>query len=472
MSAGARHVAIVGAGPVGLTLANLLARRGVRVTVLEARAHAYPLPRAIHFDGETMRIFQAAGVAEAVLTHTHPGVGMLFRAPGGRIALDWTRDAETGPMGWRESYRFFQPGLEAALAEALGRYPHATLRRGAAVAGADEGAVSLSDGSRIEADFIVGCDGAASVIREVIGGGIGGGIEDLGFQERWLVTDLRLTGERPDLGDHSVQYCDPDHPATYVRGAGDWRRWEIRLAANDPDEPDDAEVWRRLSRWITPDDATLERAAVYTFRSAIASRWRAGGMFIAGDAAHQMPPFMGQGMCAGIRDAANLAWKIAAATGPDDPLLETYETERAPHVRAFIDMTMRLGRLINQTAAGEAPTGRMSTIQPALGPGLGERDSVAGRLAPQCRINDIPADDRARGAFYMLVREHADDLPTGGRIGFDGPVFSGADAWLAEAGLFGVIVRPDGYVLAGAATAEALSAAARDIPPLRSFFIV
>lgn len=449
------HVAVIGAGPVGLTLANLLARRGVQVTVLEARQKRYPLPRAIHFDGETMRVFQAAGVAEAILPHTHPGVGMLFKDAAGKVIVNWSRADAIGPMGWRESYRFFQPGLEAALERALAAYPGATVRRGVAVAAVAASGVELADGACVETDFIVGCEGAASLTRAAIGGGL----QDLGFEERWLVADLRLTGACPDLGDHSIQYCDADAPATYVRGAGEWRRWETRLSVADPDALDEPEVWRRLSRWITSDDATLERAAVYTFRSAIAQRWRSGRVFIAGDAAHQMPPFMGQGMCAGVRDAANLAWKLAAATGPDDPLLDTYETERVPHVRAFIDMTMRLGRLINQTAAGEALAGRMTTIQPSLGPGFGERDAVAGRMAPQVRAGEL-SDDAAAGGFYALTREPCS-------LGL--PSFAGAEAWLAGVGLFGVIVRPDSYVLAGARGLQELAAACAALPTVPEY---
>ena len=449
------HVVIVGAGPVGLTMANLLARRGVWVTVLEGKAKRYPLPRAIHFDGETMRVFQAAGVAEAILPHTHPGVGMLFKNGAGEVLVDWSRDSGIGPMGWRESYRFFQPGLEAALETALRPYRHASIRRGVPVVEVQQGRAVLADGDVVEADFIVGCEGVSSITRRAIGGDI----LDLGFQERWLVVDVRLRCPRPDLGDHSIQYCDANAPATYVRGAGVWRRWEMRLATGEPDAVPAEDVWRRLSRWITPADAVLERAAVYTFRSALASRWRKGRLFIAGDAAHQMPPFMGQGMCAGIRDVANLAWKIAAATGADAPLLDTYETERAPHVRAFIEMTMQLGRLINQTATGEAPSGRMSTIQPVLGHGLGQRDGVAGYPAPQVRCAGL-SDDLARGRFHVLTRE-ACDVPL--------PRFVGAHEWLEAAGLFGVMVRPDGYVFAGAATPEALQALCTQVPPVPEF---
>ena len=151
------------------------------------------------------------------------------------------------------------------------------------------------------------------------------------------MADLRLRQPRPVLGDHSLQFCDPERPATYVRGAGDWRRWEFRLEPDAP-APGLSQIWERLTPWITPDGAHLERSAVYTFRSGLAGAWQKGRVFLAGDAAHQMPPFMGQGMCAGIRDAGNLAWKLAAARHGLD-VLDTYERERKPQLAAINDLT-------------------------------------------------------------------------------------------------------------------------------------
>ena len=433
-------VAIIGAGPVGLTLANLLGRRGLSVRVVEKQPYPYDLPRAIHFDGEVMRVFQATGLADEILAHTHVGVGMLFKNAADEVLIDWSRAQEIGPMGWYESYRFHQPGLEDALRRGLTRFPHVTLQTGVAALRIDpvEGQITLATGDRIAASFVIGCDGAMSFTRDAVGLTL----NDLGFHERWLVVDAALKRPRPDLGDYSIQYCDAAHPATYVRGVKDRRRWEIRLDQDRPD-PDEAEIWRRLARWITPEDAALERAAVYTFRSAVADTWRAGRVLIAGDAAHQMPPFMGQGMCAGIRDVANLAWKLdhAIRTGKG-AILDSYGPERAAHVTEFIDLTMRLGRLINQTASGEAPKGRMKSIWPALGPGLGARDDVSGRLAPQPRLaSGALADDAANGGFYVLARDTI-DAPF--------PVFAGANDWLEAQGLFAALIRPDGYVLSTA----------------------
>lgn len=433
-------VVVIGAGPVGLTLANLLGVRGLSVRVIEKRARPYDLPRAIHFDGEAMRVFQATGLADQVLAHTHVGVGMLFRNADDEVLIDWSRAQDIGPMGWHESYRFHQPGLEDVLRQGLDRFSHAELTSGAEVVSLNTatGAIKLSNGDEVSASYIVGCDGADSFTRRAAGLSL----TDLGFQERWLVVDAVLKRPRPDLGDYSIQFCDAHNPATYVRGVKDRRRWEIRLDQERPD-PDEPEIWALLSRWITPDDADLERAAVYTFRSAVATRWRKGRALIAGDAAHQMPPFMGQGMCAGVRDAANLAWKLdhAIATG-DDVILDTYGSERASHVTEFIDLTMRLGKLINQTATQGAPQGQMKSIWPGLGPGLGDRDDVAGRLAPQPHVaGGMLADDAAKGQFYVLAQT---------RFEAEVEVFTEAAEWLRDNDVFAVLVRPDGYVFGAA----------------------
>ena len=453
-------VAIIGAGPVGLTLANLLGRRGHRVALLEKQAHPYPFPRAIHFDGETMRAFQATGLAAQILPHTHVGRGMLFKDAAGATLIDWSRDQSIGPMGWHESYRFYQPGLEQVLRDGLDRFANVTLTMGARVTGIDPSpetvTLTMEDGSEVAARYVVGCDGAQSATRQTLGIGL----TDLGFFERWLVVDARLTRPRPDLGDYSIQHCDPDAPATYVRGAGDRRRWEMRLDADGPDRFEDADIWARLSRWITSDDAVLERTAAYTFRSCIATEWRRARVFLAGDAAHQTPPFMGQGMCAGIRDAANLSWKLSAVlTGADDALLDSYHSERAPNARAFIEMAVSLGKVINQTAQGQAPSGQIKSIWPALGPGLGPRDGIGGTLAVQPRLTDGRlSDDAARGAFYVLCR----DCPASAPL----PCFAGAQEWLQTQGLWGVVVRPDGYCLTGLRGPQDMKGAARQVRTL------
>ena len=224
---------------------------------------------------------------------------MRFVDPHGKLLLDWPRPQQVGPQGWHPSYRFHQPDLEAILRYRLSSVPNVDVVLGADVTAiaqdAELGSITYREGDRqhtLTARYVVGCDGARSLVRTHITSRA----EDLGFHERWLVVDLLLHGDRPDLGDFTIQYCHPETPMTYVRGPGLRRRWEIFIA----DLPDaqalaPANIWQRLARWLTPADAEVERAAVYTFHSVIASSWRRGRLLIAGDAAHQTPPFMGVG---------------------------------------------------------------------------------------------------------------------------------------------------------------------------------
>ncbi len=444
-------VAIVGCGPVGALLANLLGRRGVSVRILEKQQKPFGLPRAIHFDGEAMRAFQAAGLAEEVLPSTMVGRGMLFKDNDDKVLIDWSREQQIGPMGWYESYRVHQPGLEEALLKGLTRFRHVELRRGVSVSNItqDFGSVllELNGNDTLSARYVVGCDGAASATRKLLGIGL----DDLGYNERWLVVDLILQRPRDDLGDYSIQFCDEENPATYVRGVGDRRRWEMRLKPEDPTEISDDLMWQKLKRWITPQDARLERSAVYTFRSCVSQEWQSGRCFLAGDAAHQMPPFMGQGMCAGIRDVANLSWKLdRVLKGSGDNLLATYFPEREKNVRQFIELTVRLGKLINQTAAGNAPAGNMKSIWPSLGEGLGSRDGVGGELAPQIVLPDgVRADDFAKQSFYVLSKE-----PMETSI----PSVCGQWDKLDEFGFRAAIIRPDGYAMAGINSVDEIDA--------------
>ena len=469
-------VVIVGRGPVGSTLANLLGLCGLRTLVLEREAKAYHLPRAVHFDDECMRVFQTAGLSEAMLPHLILSPGMRFVDANGRLVLDWQRSAELTPMGWHLSYRFHQPDLEQVLNNGLERWPGVTVRNRCDVFGIEQDQSfvlvryeDLGTGqlAAVRASYVIGCDGARSLVRRFIGSGM----DDLGFHERWLVTDILLKRERPDLGDYSIQFCDPQRPATYIRGTGNRRRWEITihpdedaLAAVEPER-----VWQLLAPWITPEDAEIERAAVYTFHSAIAKQWRHGRLLLAGDSAHQTPPFLGQGMCAGIRDAANLAWKLhRVLRGKAQPdLLDTYQTERAPHVREFIELAVRLGGLINTKAveAGLA-TGiarddgsiKLDVQKPSLGSALSAANTdLIGRLAPQFMLLDgRRGDDRVGYSFTLLAdASFVDELPAQTSATFAQAEIkvirsneaAGLKSWLDANAKKAVLVRPDRYVL-------------------------
>ena len=465
-------VVIVGRGPVGATLANLLGLSGVRTLVLEREARAYHLPRAVHFDDECMRVFQTIGLADDILPHVILSPGMRFLNAEGRLILDWPRSQNLTPMGWHLSYRFHQPDLEDILINGLGRWPQVELRNRCDVFALDEGASGvrvryedLSTGqlAEVRAAYVVGCDGARSLVRRFIGSGM----DDLGFHERWLVVDALLGRDRPDLGDYSIQHCDPRRPATYIRGTGNRRRWEITV---HPDEDaqafaQPAKVWELLSRWIAPNEAEIERAAVYTFHSAIAKQWRKRRLLLAGDSAHQTPPFLGQGMCAGIRDAANLAWKLRDILlgRTDASLLDTYQSERSPHVREFIELAIQLGGVINTKAieaglaAGEARTDapvKLEVRKPVLGSGLAIGDHpLAGHLAPQFTLTDGRRSDDQTGYASVLLVEKAvlsksahTALTRAGLALLTGDDAVDLPRWLDEHDIAAALVSPDRYI--------------------------
>lgn len=414
-------VAIIGLGPCGAALANLLGQQGLKVLVIEREADIYRLPRAIHFDGECMRAFQAMGVADTLLPELIVSPGMKFVDAAGRVLIDYTRPQSLGPQGWHPGYRFHQPRLEEILRTQLRQHPSVQVRLRHdlfSLEPRDDRVMLRVEDMRsgrllsTAARYVVGCDGARSLVRRFMGTEL----EDMQSHERWLVLDVILKGERPDLGDHSIQYCDPRRPATYVRGVGQRRRWELMLMPGDDPltivRPE--AVWPLLAPWVRPDEATLERPAVYTFHSVVARGWRRGRLLIAGDAAHQTPPFMGQGMCAGIRDAFNLGWKLAAVVRGDLPehLLDTYESERSPHVREFIEAAVRLGSIIQATdpEVARERDARMAaspevfrTPQPALGAGWHQGGPVAGRIAPQPLMDDGTRFDDGLGDRFALV---------------------------------------------------------------------
>jgi len=471
-------VVVVGLGPAGATLANLLALRGLSVLALDREADIYRLPRAIHFDGECMRVFQTIGIADAMAPDLVVSPGMKFVDAVGRLLIDWTRPTEIGPHGWHASYRFHQPSLEETLRKRLAGQACVDIRLRHEVFSVepDEDHVDLrlEDLSRgkllhTRARYVVGCDGARSTVRRFMGTEL----QDLESHERWLVVDLLLNREKPELGDQSIQYCDPARPATYVRGVGNRRRWELMLLPGE----DAASmcrpeiVWRLLERWITPAEAILERPAAYTFHSVVAQGWRRGRLLIAGDAAHQTPPFMGQGMCAGIRDASNLGWKLAEVISgvANDDLLDTYESERSPHVREFIETAVRLGSVI-QTTDIEAAKQRDSdmlakpqifkTPQPRLGPGAHDGKPVSGRVAGQPTMADgTRLDDRIGYGHALIVDpEWVDDAQ---QIAGTITVLS-ADSvvmkeWLTQLGARAVLLRPDRYVAGIAVDKEQLA---------------
>ncbi len=337
-------VAVVGLGPVGATCAALLGGLGLKTLAVDREPAVYDKPRAFALDHEVMRVFQDLGIADAVAPHTAPFTPSEYYGADGQLIKRLGALPPPWPLGWPLSLVFEQPAVEALLRNhAAGRAEVVFSELKSLEQTAEQVNLHLSDGRTVTAKYLVGCDGAASTVRHALG------IEydDLGFDQAWLVIDARVNERgRAKLPQVSIQYCEPARPSTYLIGVGSHRRWELMLF---PDEQ--PETWKLLERWIKPEDAELWRAAAYRFHALVARAWRRGRVFLAGDAAHQQPPFTGQGMCQGIRDAANLSWKLhyVLSGKAGDALLDTYETERSAHVRKLTSIVKSIGKLVGET---------------------------------------------------------------------------------------------------------------------------
>ena len=474
-------VAIIGYGPTGATLANLLAQEGHQVLVIEREADIYNLPRAVHFDDETMRVFQTVGIAEKLSQRVHINPGMKFQDNNDNVLLDWPRDQHITAHGWHASYRLHQPDLETLLRQKLNQKTnvHEALECQAQTLKDNSDHVEITCNNKVfKARYVVGCDGANSLVRK----SINDDMKDFGFRERWLVVDVILNKPRPDLGDHSIQFCDSQRPMTYCRNPGLRRRWEITILKDESDEEIRSEerVWELLARWISQYEAQLERSAVYTFRSAIARQWHSGRLLIAGDAAHLTPPFMGQGMCMGIRDAANLAWKLTEVlkSGRGNSLLKSYQAERSPHAQAYIETAIRLGGLINsmdsdsalQMAQNQSNNDQskgettIKSIQPKLGASshlhsLGEQpeNSVGLSFAqPLLNSGTVRFDELAGCKHALITRKSLQNKAPEGFIALSADDQPSLETELDKLGANAVWVRPDRYIGAIANSSEAL----------------
>ena len=426
-------VLVVGYGPVGQLLSLLLARRGWRVVVAEQQPSAFTMPRAVTFDGHAARIIAAAGAADAIKSIGEPSADYVVENGAGLVLLRVPLRG-AGQHGWPDSTSMYQPDLEAALAAHGARQPSLRVLRGHRVVGLTEQdqcvevvtAVStpLQEQHRFRARWVVGCDGANSFVRAHLGTTV----SDLGFCVDWMACDV--SPFRPEaFPPTNLQVADPLGPRVAVSAGHGHRRWEFMRRPGEPPEEFStvASAWQRLALFgVTPANARLDRHAVYTVRARYADQWRSGRIFIAGDAAHQMPPFAGQGLCSGIKDAANLAWKLDTVLGgrQDATLLDTYEHERRPNATAAIRLSLWLGNLIclvDQAAAAA----RDASLHRGAGRGQGAAPDAADHL-----------DD---GVVYRQV--------TGGPAAFAGTVFPQARVGCAgKIGWFDEMAGP-GFVL-------------------------
>ena len=425
----AHDVAIVGMGPTGATLANLCGLHGLRTIVYERSTAPYSQPRACHLDAEIARVFQQCGMEADLHEVLTVSAGMEYVDRGGQRLFTFEGFEREPLLGWEEDYVFLQPELEAALRRRLSAFRHVEIRQG-------QPAPTLSEMLE-QATYVVACDGGGSQLRDELGIGL----RDLGYDEQWLVVDVMLRREpSPPLPSIIQQVCDPARLATFVPSHGEHRRWEFHLQAGE--QPD---AWQLLAPWgVTSEHGELVRAVPYRFHALVAERWRGGPddrVLLAGDAAHMMPPFMGQGMCSGVRDAANLAWKLAEVVGGQSSaeLLATYETERAGHTETVIEMSVEAGRTLARLAADPHDVPQPSQPDPhrwSRIPGLrlGSEFPV-GHLLPQ--PNRL--DDRLPLGWAWVAGTEDFESPDGN------PVIVEACATYGERA---VLVRPDRYIAA------------------------
>lgn len=410
---------VVGFGPTGATLAGLAAKRGLRVLVVDRDTEIFPLPRAVQCDHEVLRTLQELGCADEVMAGSTLNDGLSFLSAEREVLASVTVPP-LAPTGWPTSVFFHQPTFEQVLRRTVAELG-AEVLLGTEVTAIDQDddavTVHLAGAEPIRARYAVGCDGARSTTRKIVGTDL----RDSGFEEPWLVVDLILDGEVASLPTRCLQVCDPARPHTLVPMPGKRFRFEFMLLPGESAEQiQQAEVIDDLLRpWIEPTQVAIERAAVYVFHGLVATRWRHGRVFLAGDAAHQTPPFLGQGMCAGMRDAANLAWKLAAVlAGAPDALLGTYQLEREPHAQAVIDAAVGFGQLIcmlDPAAAAERDAAMLAARAaraggddeapdifpplvpgPAVGPGGGD-------LSAQPTLEGTRLDDLAGAGFVLCT---------------------------------------------------------------------
>ncbi|KZS59893.1 bifunctional 3-(3-hydroxy-phenyl)propionate/3-hydroxycinnamic acid hydroxylase [Mycobacterium ostraviense] len=366
-------VLVVGAGPVGLTLANILGLQGVRTLVAEERASLIDYPRGVGLDDEALRTFQSIGLVDEILPHTVPNQILRFFDAKRRIL------AEIAPpdacFGWPRRNGFVQPLVDAELLRGLDRFDHVEVWWNHPVTSCVQNgdAVTVECGgqggvSRVRAGYVVGCDGGRSIVRRTMGVSFDGTTSPT----RWLVVDI---ANDPLGHPNSEVGADPRRPYASISIAHGIRRFEFMIHADESDEQaqDPAFLTRMLARVVPyPGRVEVIRRRVYTHHSRIAGTFRSGRLLLAGDAAHLMPVWQGQGYNSGIRDAANLGWKLAAVVSGQagDCLLDTYDMERRKHARAMIDLSTMVGRVISPTdrriAAGRNLIVHAASIVPSL----------------------------------------------------------------------------------------------------------
>lgn len=459
---------IVGAGPTGLLTANLLGQAGVRTLIVDRSPEPLNLPRAISIDDEGCRSVAAAGLGDKLRAILKPGAGSRYTDETGRIV------GEVGPgpveYGWPRRNNFHQPDLEDLLRQGLDRFDHVTFQAGAEVTDFSQSPDKVTAtvaGRTVEAGLMIAADGARSQTRDALGIAFPGEAYD----QDWIVLDLYRDADQEPV---SKFFCDPARPWVSIPTTFGGRRYEFMLLEGERgDDMLRHETLERLLapiRPLAPDD--IMRAAVYRFESRVAERWGEGRVWLAGDAAHLTPPFAGQGMNAGLRDAHNLAWKAAlVANGANPALLQSYADERRAPARAMVRLAVAMGEIVMPVG------GQKGLYRDALMAGLERfpeaRDYVLGmKFKPPPRYDrglflglDDPRQPPASLIGRMLPNPEVEDRPLDSFLGAEFALLAQDDAgraWLAGADLAGWPVRP------AKAAPDWTTANALEIRPIRA----
>ncbi|MET4803848.1 bifunctional 3-(3-hydroxy-phenyl)propionate/3-hydroxycinnamic acid hydroxylase [Bradyrhizobium sp. LB11.1] len=480
-------VAVVGCGPVGLVLARLLGSKGIRVAAIDPNRLVCHHPRATHLDDETMRTLQTVGAAAMELQFLRMS-GWTLRKRDGTPFLTFAHSEEESDQGWQGDYQFHQPDFESQLRGGLANDPHVDLLFGWEVTDlrqADEEVVltlrdrKSGDTRALRAAYAVGCDGAGSFVRR----SMAADVEDLKGTQRSLIIDI-YPFEHPEGLPRTSGFivCRQELPLTYVPIFPPMLRFEFMLSGGDSahelERP--SSIYKLLSPWIAAGGYRIMRTDTYEWHARLVKGWRNGRVLLAGDAAHEMPPMLGQGMCSGLRDALNLAWKLASVVKGEchSTLLDTYETERAAHVRPYIVESARQSNLIEGFGSGDGlpevtEPQVVPRMRPSLGVGLADHPTRSiGQLAPQPRSSDGARLDDVTGYNFVILGAKesiaAVDDNTRSLWSRLGAVVSPGtgdrvDKWLAANGADVAIVRPDRYVYALCSGPNELIAATRKL---------
>lgn len=500
-------VIISGYGPVGQTAANFLGKDGHRVLVLEQWAGIYHLPRAAHIDHEIMRIIQAIGKADDIHESLLTCDKYKWINQEGETLIEFDFNL-IGKSGWPSDYLIYQPRFEDVLHNGAKRYSNVNIRNNAKVVFSEE----VSDGVivehedmqsgekfRVKGSYLLGCDGANSYVRQAAGISY----TNLGFDESWLVVDIFLKDRKnTSLPSDPEQHCNPLRPVTVCPMPDNRYRWEFMMMPGETkaEMVEDGYVWKSINPWgVTRENADIERATVYTFNSKIAPQWTKGRLLLAGDACHLTPPFLGQGMAMGMRDAINISWKLDLVLRGVCPekILDDYGPERIPQVTEAIKLAVDLGNVVCEKdiekvkirdeemlkirESGINPIGENTITFPDLLEGIIKKDKLGNRVAPagdlfvQGKVDAASVKDTLletiTGPGFLLLAKGFDpsermtaiqrDLwkKLGGHIVTIGEVsstnaISVAEAssssvyadWLSENECVAVLMRPDFYI--------------------------